>query len=360
MADDAFFRNLPKVSLHDHLDGGLRPATMLEIADEIGHELPAKTPEALGEWFVSAANSGELVQYLTTFDHTTAVMQRAEDLQRVAKEWVLDQADDGVVAAEARWAPEQHLRGGLSLDEAVAAVAAGLREGMTEAANSGKQITAHQILCAMRHADRSLEIAGLALRHRDTDLVCGFDIAGGEAGNSALNHKAAFDLLRHECLPYTIHAGEVEFASLQDSIDCASLRIGHGVKVAEDIRRRPDGSFQLGRVASWLRENRIPLEVCPTSNVQTGAVDELAGHPIAVLAWLGFNITLNCDNKLMGGTTLSHEFSLASEVFQLSTTDLAQIAVSGAAALFLDHDERTELIQNLTGAWMAAAFAEQG
>ena len=359
MADEAFFRKLPKVSLHDHLDGGLRPATILEIADEVGHPLPASTPETLGAWFVDAANSGELVTYLTTFDHTTAVMQRAEDLRRVAHEWVLDQAADGVVAAEARWAPEQHLRAGLSLDEAVEAVAQGLRDGMAEAEAAGTPVIARQILCAMRHADRSLEIAELALRHRDADLVCGFDIAGGEVGNSALKHRAAFDLLRHNVMPYTIHAGEVEFASLQDSIDCAGLRIGHGVKVAEDIRRRADGTFQLGRVASWIRDNRIPLEICPTSNVQTGAVDELEAHPLAVLAWCGFTVTLNCDNKLMGGTTLSNEYALASQVFRMSVTDLAQIALAGASSLFLDHDERSSLVQSMTSTWMAAAFADQ-
>lgn len=360
MADEAFFRNLPKVSLHDHLDGGLRPATMLEIADEVGHTLPASTPDALATWFTDAANSGSLERYLTTFAHTTALMQRAEDLRRVSAEWVLDQAADGVVAAETRWAPEQHQTMGLSLDETVEAVAQGLRDGMAQAKAAGTPIIARQILCAMRHADRSLEIARLALRHRDTDLVCGFDIAGGEVGNPASKHKAAFDLLRHEAFYYTIHAGEEgPLSSLLDAIDCGAMRIGHGVRTADDISRRTDGSFVLGRLASFIRNNRIPLEICPTSNVQTGAVTELAAHPLGVLAWLGFTVTINCDNKLMGGTTLSREYALVASAFQLSITEMAQFALAGASALFLDHDEREALLRDMTSAWMAASFTDQ-
>ena len=363
MADEEFFRNLPKVTLHDHLDGGLRPQTMIEIADDIGYRLPAGSADDLADWFFETANSGSLAQYLTTFDHTTACMQRAGDLRRVAREWVDDQVADGVVAGEARWAPEQHLRAGLSLDEAVEAVAEGLREGMDAAAAAGKPFIARQLLCAMRHADRSLEIAELALRHRDTDLVAGFDIAGGEQGNPPTNHLAAFHLLRDNDFFYTIHAGEEgPLESLHEALQvCGAMRLGHGVNIVQDITRDPQtGRYLLGRHARFVRDQQIPLEVCPSSNLQTGVASSIKEHPIGTLIWLGFNVTLNCDNRLVGSTTLSREYALVSEAFGLSTMQLAQIALAGASALFIDHAERTRLVQQMTLPWFQASVNERG
>lgn len=362
MADEEFFRNLPKVTLHDHLDGALRPATMIEIADEVGHQLPSTDADELGRWFHQTASSGSLTAYLTTFDHTVACMQRADDLRRVAREWVADQVADGVVAGEARWAPEQHLQRGLSMDEAVAAVAEGLREGMADAASTGTPFVARQLVTAMRHADRGLEIAELALRHRDTDLVAGFDIAGAEAGNPPARHLPAFRRLREADFFYTIHAGEEgELASIHEAVQvCGALRLGHGVNIVHDITRDADGRHRLGRLAGFVRDQRIPLEVCPSSNLQTGVAATIAEHPVGMLVWLDFNVTLNCDNRLMGATTLSHEYSLVSEAFGLSAGQLAQVALAGASALFLDHAERTRLLEQMAPAWAEVSANDRG
>ncbi|MGI5950689.1 MAG: adenosine deaminase [Brooklawnia sp.] len=362
MADESFFRALPKVALHDHLDGGLRPETMLQIADEVGHELPANDAEGLAGWFHRTASSGSLAQYLTCFDHTTACMQRADDLQRVAREWVADQVADGVIAGEARWAPEQHLRAGLRLDEAVEAVADGLREGMAQAAADGKTFVARQLVSAMRHADRSLEIAELALRHRDTSLVAGFDIAGGETGNLPSRHLPAFQRLREENFFYTIHAGEEgELDSLHEAVQvCGALRLGHGVNIIRDVTALPDGRHELGRLARFVRDQRIPLEVCPSSNLQTGVAPDIASHPVGSLIWLDFNVTLSCDNRLLGATTLSREYALVSQAFNLSSMQMAQIALAAASALFLDHAERQHLVARMTGPWLQASVTERG
>lgn len=357
MHDEDFFRALPTVVLHEHLDGSLRPATMVEIAAEIGHQLPADDAESLGRWFYEAANSGSLTRYLTTFAHTTACMQRARDLVRVAREWVLDLAADGVVAGEARWAPEQHTAAGLSMDEAVEAVAEGLRQGMDEAARAGTPVIARQLLTAMRHADNGVAVAELVLRHRETDLVAGFDIAGGEAGNPPIRHIEAFRLLRRNGAYYTIHGGEEgELLSLrQAAFDCAAMRIGHGVKVVEDITRDADGTAHLGPLATFVRNQRIMMEVCPGSNVQTGAATSIAEHPIGRLLDLDFNVSINTDNRLLGNTTLSREYALVAEAFDIPAGQLAQIAVQAAQALFLDHDEKACLVSSITGAWQAAA-----
>lgn len=362
MASEEFFRALPKVALHDHLDGGLRPASMIEIADEVGHTLPSTDAAELGEWFYATANSGTLAQYLTTFDHTIACMQRADDLVRVAREWVADQVADGVIAGEARWAPEQHLSRGLSLDEAVEAVGEGLHQGMADASAAGSPFIARQLVSAMRHGDRSLEIAELALRHRETDLVSGFDIAGGETGNPPSKHLAAFQLLRANDFFYTIHAGEEgPLSSMHEAVQtCGAMRLGHGVNIASDITLGPDGRHQLGSLARFIRDQRIPLEVCPSSNLQTGVADEMSAHPIGLLLWLDFQVTLSCDNRLMSATTVSREYALVSEAFRLSTMQLAQVALAGASALFLDHAERSRLIQQMTVPWLQASVHERG
>lgn len=362
MADESFFRALPKIALHDHLDGGLRPATMIEIADQVGHELPSTDAAQLGKWFYETANSGSLAEYLTTFDHTIACMQRAADLRRVAREWVADQVADGVIAGEARWAPEQHLSAGLSLDETVEAVADGLREGMADAEAAGTPFVARQLVSAMRHGARSLEIAELALRHRDDNLVAGFDIAGGETGNPPGKHLAAFQLLREHNFFYTIHAGEEgPLESIHEAVQhCGALRLGHGVNIASDISQTPDGRHQLGRLARFVRDQRIPLEVCPSSNLQTGVATDIASHPVGTLIWLDFNVTLNCDNRLMSATTLSREYALVSDAFKLSTMQLAQITLAAASSLFLDHVERQRLVARMTSPWLQASVAERG
>src|SRR5919112_1626366 len=226
----------PKALLHDHLDGGLRPATVIELAESVGHELPETDAELLGEWFVAAADSGSLERYLETFAHTVAVMQTEEALHRVAKECALDLAADGVVYAEVRFAPEQHLERGLSLDQVVEVVHAGFAAGCAEAAGQGRQVRVGILLTAMRHAARSQEIAELAVRFRDAGVV-GFDIAGAEAGFPPTRHLDAFEYLQRENYHFTIHAGEAfGLPSIWQAIQwCGADRLGHGVRIVDDI-----------------------------------------------------------------------------------------------------------------------------
>lgn len=360
-------RSLPKVSLHDHLDGGLRPSTIIELAEAVGHQLPSTDPVALGEWFRESANSGSLVRYLETFDHTIAVMQTREGLIRVAREFVEDLADDGVVYGEIRWAPEQHTAKGLSLDEAVEAVQQGLDEAVDSIVASGRAIQVGQLITAMRHADRGQEIAELAIRHRDKGAV-GFDIAGAEDGFLPSRFKDAFTYLAEHQFPATVHAGEA--AGLDSIVDALvhghALRLGHGVRIAEDIEidydadsEEPElGVVTLGQVASWVRDRGIVLEVCPSSNLQTGAVaafgGDIASHPIDLLFQLGFKVTVNTDNRLMSGVTLTDEFELLSETFDYDLDDLLELTLNAVDAAFLPLEDREALAAYVTEGYIHA------
>src|SRR3954471_4981456 len=307
----------PKALLHDHLDGGLRPATVVELADGIGHALPTTDAGELGRWFVEAAASGSLERYLETFAHTVAVMQTESSLHRVARECALDLAADGVVYAEVRYAPEQHTEEGLSLDAVVEAVLAGFADGSAEAAAAGRPIRVGTLLTAMRHAARSQEIAELAFRYRDRGVV-GFDIAGAEAGFPPTRHLDAFEYLQRENFHFTIHAGEAfGLPSIWQAIQwCGADRLGHGVRLVDDITGAPaEGDAMLGRLAAYVRDKRIPLELCPSSNVQTGAAASIAEHPIGLLHDLRFRVTVNTDNRLMSGTSMSREMTLLCEAF---------------------------------------------
>ncbi len=351
-------RAAPKVTLHDHLDGGLRPSTVLELADGIGHPLPADEPEALRGWFRDSCDSGSLVRYLETFDQTIAVMQDRAALHRVAYEFVLDQARDGVVYAEARWAPEQHLLGGLSLDDAVAAVRDGLVDGMTDAAAEGRPIVVRQLVTGMRHASASREIAELAVRWRD-DTVAGFDIAGAEAGYPPTRHLDAFDYLKRNNAYFTIHAGEAfGLPSIWEAVQlCGTNRLGHGVRLIDDITVDGDVAV-LGLLAHYVRNQRIPLELCPSSNVQTGAAPSIAEHPIGLLARLRFRVTVNCDNRLMSDTTLTREFRLLSEAFGYGLDDLEWFTKNAMKSAFLPFDHRLQLINEVITPGYAALRAE--
>ena len=337
-------RRAPKALLHDHLDGGLRPATILDLAAGIGHELPAATPEGLGEWFVAAADSGSLERYLTTFAHTVAVMQTPDALRRVARECALDLAADGVVYAEVRFAPEQHLERGLTLPEVVEAVLDGFRDGSSEAAAQGTPIRVGTLLTAMRHAARSMEIAELSIQYRDAGVV-GFDIAGAEAGYPPTRHLDAFEYLQRENSHFTIHAGEAfGLPSIWQALQwCGADRLGHGVRIVDDIG--PDNS--LGRLAAYVRDKRIPLELCPSSNVQTGAAASIREHPIGLLRDLRFRVTVNTDNRLMSGTSMSREMALLVEAFGYGWAELQWFTVNAMKSAFIPFDERLALINDV-------------
>ena len=350
----------PKVLLHDHLDGGLRPQTIIELAGAIGHQLPATEAGALGRWFADACDSGSLELYLETFGHTVAVMQTADALHRVAKEMVLDLAADGVVYVESRWAPEQHLEAGLSLDDAVEAVRDGLAAGMAEAQERGTPIVARQILTAMRHASGAREIAELAIRHRD-EGIAGFDIAGAEAGYPPTRHLDAFDYIKRNNGYITIHAGEgFGLPSIWEAVQlCGANRLGHGVRVIDDITITPDGVV-LGDLAGYVRNVRLPLEMCPSSNVQTGAAASIADHPVRTLAKLGFRVTVNTDNRLMSNTTLTDEFAKLAEAFDYRLTDIRWLTLNAIKSAFYPHPDRLTLIENVIKPGYQTLLAELG
>ncbi|MGJ0119171.1 adenosine deaminase [Williamsia sp. MIQD14] len=347
----------PKVLLHDHLDGGLRPATVLELAREVGYtELPADDADGLARWFRESADSGSLVRYLETFTHTVAVMQTAPALARVARECALDLAMDGVVYAEIRFAPEQHLTTGLSLDEVVEAVLEGFAEGAAQATEAGRRIEVRCLVTAMRHAARSREIAELAVRFRDRGVV-GFDIAGAEAGYPPSRHLDAFEYMRANNAPFTIHAGEAfGLPSIHEAISfCGTDRLGHGVRVIDDITlptgtdlaAHQFGGAELGVVANYVRDKRIPLELCPSSNVQTGAVASMAEHPFNVLARLRFRVTVNTDNRLMSDTSMSKEFITLHNQFGYGWADFERFTVNAMKSAFVHFDERLALIDDV-------------
>ncbi len=336
----------PKVLLHDHLDGGLRPGTVIELADSIGYgALPATDVDELGRWFRQSADSGSLVRYLETFAHTCGVMQDEKALVRVATECAEDLAADGIVYAEVRYAPELFTERGLGLDAIVEAVQAGFREGERRAAAAGRTIRIGTLLCAMRQNARSLEIAELAVRYRDAGVV-GFDIAGPEAGFPPTRNLDAFEYLRQQNAHFTIHAGEAfGLPSIWEALQhCGAERLGHGVRIVDDIKVAADGSVELGRLASYVRDRRIPLEMCPTSNLQTGAAPSIAEHPIGLLTRLRFRVTVNTDNRLMSGCTVTSEMAELVSAFGYGWEDLQWFTVNAMKSAFIGFEERLAII----------------
>jgi adenosine deaminase len=336
------------VLLHDHLDGGLRPATIIELARECGYtNLPSTDAEALGRWFFDAADSGSLERYLETFSHTLAVMQTRAGLHRVASECAQDLGADGVVYAEVRFAPEQHLEQGLTLPQVVQAVLDGFADGSRLAAAAGTPIRVRALLTAMRHAARSREIAELVVAFRDQE-VAGFDIAGAEAGFPPSRHLDAFEYLQRENEHFTIHAGEgFGLPSIWEAIQwCGAERLGHGVRIVDDITVDAQGHATLGRLAGYIRDRRIPLEVAPTSNVQTGAAASIAEHPIGLLTDLKFRVTVNTDNRLMSHVSMTSEMTALVDAFGYDWQRLQWFTINAMKSAFLPFDERLGLIEN--------------
>jgi adenosine deaminase len=341
-------REAPKVLLHEHLDGGLRPETIIELARETGYSgLPTSDPEALRRWFIVDAPGADLVRYLEGFAHTTVLMQTREQLERVAAESAIDLARDGVVYAEVRFAPEQHLNGGLTLHEVVRAVLDGFELGTKEAANEGHRIVVRAILSAMRQASLSETIAQLAIDFRG-EGVCAFDIAGPEDGFPPTKHLRAFHLIQREDFHLTIHAGEAYgLPSIWEAVQfCNAERLGHGVRIVDDIEEI-DGEYRLGRLANYVRDRRIPLEVCPTSNVHTGAAASIATHPIDLLKRLRFRVTLNTDNRLMSGITLSGEFATCASAFGWTLDDMEWLTLNAAKSAFYEFNQRLNMINTI-------------
>jgi adenosine deaminase len=352
-------KRLPKALLHDHLDGGLRPETIIEIAQKIGYKkLPTYDPKKLADWFEESCNSDSLVRYLETFSHTIAVMQSQEAIIRVSRECAVDLARDGVVYAEVRGAPELFIEQGLTFDQVVEATLEGYKQGMAEAAREGNQIRVKSLLCGMRQNNRSQEAAAAVVKYRNKGVV-GFDIAGPEDGFPPTNQLETFEYLRKENAHFTIHAGEAYgLPSIWEAIQiCGAERLGHGVRIIDDIDFSGDKP-KLGPLASYVRDRRIPLELCPTSNLQTGAVKTYSDHPIGILAKLRFRVTLNTDNRLMSRTSMSNEMIQCVRSFGWKFADLQRVTVNSLKSSFIPFEERLEIIEKVVKPAFAAISAE--
>ncbi len=334
---------LPKAVLHDHLDGGLRPETILDLAEATGYEhLPSNDPAELAKWF-DQSDATSLEHYLQAYEHTIALMQTPEALERAAYEAVEDLAADGVVYAELRYAPAQHLREGLTLDEVVLAVERGIRRG-AEATGC----VAGVLLCAMRQHDDSGKIAQLAITHRNNGVV-GFDLAGPEAGYPADSHLAACRAIREASMSLTLHAAEGDGPnSLWRALHrCGAHRIGHGVRIIENTTVANGEIVALGHLAASVRDQRVPLEVSITSNVDIGIYPSSAEHPVGMLHRAGFVITLNTDGRLMSDTTMSREFEIAARHHGFGIDDFRQVTEAALLAGFGPWPQRRRLIEEV-------------
>jgi adenosine deaminase len=345
----ATIRQAPKALLHDHLDGGLRPATVVDLAREFGYKgLPTTDVDELATWFRRGADRKSLELYLETFQHTVGVLQDRDAIIRVAAECAEDLAADGVVYAEVRYAPELSTEKGLTLDEVVEANLEGFRIGSMRAAEAGHPIVMKALVTAMRQAARSVEVAECAVRWRDAGVV-GFDIAGPEAGYRPTRHLEAFDKVRHENFHITIHAGEgFGLPSIWEALQfCGAERLGHGVRIVDDIQVLEDGSVALGRLAAFVRDRRIPLEMCPTSNVHSGAAASVAEHPIELLRRLRFRVTVNTDNRLMSNVSMSSEMQALDRAFGIGLGEMEWLTINAMKSAFAPFDERLRLINEV-------------
>jgi adenosine deaminase len=342
-------RRAPKVLLHDHLDGGLRPSTVVDLAREFGYRnLPTEDPDQLAAWFRRGADRKSLELYLETFEHTVGVLQERDAIVRVAAECAEDLAADGVVYAEVRYAPELSTERGLTLDEVIEANLEGFGIGADRAAGAGHPIVMRVLVTAMRQAARSVEVAEAAVRWRDAGVV-GFDIAGPEAGYRPTRHLEAFDFIRHENFHITIHAGEsFGLPSIWEALQfCGAERLGHGVRIVDDIAISPDGGVALGRLAAFVRDRRVPLEMCPTSNVHSGAAASIEEHPFDLLRRLRFRVTVNTDNRLMSNVSLSGEFAALDAAFGLGLGEMEWLTLNAMKSAFEPFDERLRLINTV-------------
>src|ERR1700756_387810 len=342
--DHQLLRSLPKVLLHEHLDGVLRPKSILELARSLKYDqLPTEDPEELARWFHQGANQGSLPKYLEGFAHTIAVMQTEEALERVAYEQAEDLSRDGVVYFETRFAPIFHTREGLTHQQVVAAVLKGLERGKKDFG-----ISSGLIICAMRNMDVSLEMAELAVDCRDRGVV-GFDLAGEEGGYPPKKHVDAFHYIQRENFNITIHAGEgYGKESIWQAIQyCGAHRIGHGTRLIDDIAVVDGKAVKLGDLAQYVLDKRIPLEICLLSNVHTGATPSLEQHPFKILYQKKFRVTLNTDNRLMSNTSMSQEFAAAAETFGLTLEDFEKITINSMKSAFLPYDRRCDFIYSV-------------
>ncbi|MBE2280790.1 MAG: adenosine deaminase [Ignavibacteriaceae bacterium] len=346
MTSEEIIKKVPKVLLHDHLDGSLRPSTIIELADKYNYtKLPSTNPEELASWFFRGANKGNLVEYLQGFEHTCAIMQTKEALKRVAFENLEDCKKDGICYIEIRFAPVFHTLNGLYPEDVVAAVLEGLEEGREEF-----KVDFGLILCGMRNMKGTEEIAELAVNFRKKGVV-GFDLAGEEGGYPPKKHIEAFDFIKRANFNITIHAGEAfGKESIWQALQwCGAHRIGHGTRLIEDmtIIDEETSKAKMGELAQFILDKRIPIEICLLSNVHTGAVASLEEHPLGIFYRNGFRVTLNTDNRLMSNTSMTKEFVTASKIFNLNINDIEKITINSMKSAFRSFDDRLKIIYDV-------------
>jgi adenosine deaminase len=355
--DNSLLKKLPKVLLHEHLDGVLRPKTVIELARAEGYgDLPTNDPEALAEWFHQGANQGSLGKYLEGFRHTIAVMQTEEAIERVAYEQAEDLSQDGVVYYETRFAPIFHTRKGLTHQQVVSAVLKGMARGRQDFG-----VQSGLIICAMRNMNVSLEMAELAVDFRARGVV-GFDLAGEEGGYPPKKHVDAFHYIQRENFNITVHAGEgYGKESIWQAIQyCGAHRIGHGTRIIDDIAVADGKAVKLGDLAQYVLDKRIPLEICLLSNVHTGATPSLGQHPFKILYQQKFRVTLNTDNRLMSNTSMTREFAAAAETFGLGIDDFEKITINAMKSAFLPYGQRIDVIYKTLKPGYARVRSEMG
>jgi adenosine deaminase len=354
-------RAAPKALLHDHLDGGIRPTTVLELADECGWtpRLPETDPAALQAWFTRGADTKDILQYLATFEHTCAVMQTSSAIERVAYEAVIDLAADGVVYAEVRFAPELHTANGLSMAEVIEAVCAGYRRGEADVRAAGGSIVVNAIVCAMRTEHRSLEVVETiqAMRSGESKIVA-FDLAGAETGFPPSLHAEALAVARHHQMNLTIHASEPpDLDLISNALELGAHRIGHGVRLRADTSVADDGSLRLGPLAQYVLDHQIHLEMAPTCHVQVGAVPDIESHPIAAFLRAGMNVGVNTDNRLMSGVLPSTEMATVAATFDLSWDEIERLVTNAVTSSFAPWAQRRRIVDEIVAPAYAALRA---
>jgi len=342
VTSDASLVALPKVALHDHLDGSLRVGTVVALAREVGYEkLPTTDVDELAEWFRQDKPSNNLETYLQAFGHTIAVLQEPEGVRRAVFESVEDLRDDGVVYGEIRFAPELNTAGSMSLTDAIDVASQALTD-----ASKQYGIEVNLLCCAMRNADHARAVAEAVIERRGTNVV-GFDLAGPERGFPASAHRDALVLLADAGVPITLHAGEGDgVASIANALECGARRIGHGVRIIEDMAL-VDGTWRLGPTAQRVREAGVTLEVCPTSNLHTGIYHRLADHPVDILFREGFAVAINTDNRLMSATTITKEYAGLRDIFGWGVDEFRAVATAAAQSAFIDTTRVGQLVDRL-------------
>ncbi len=345
MISNETLRKIPKVELHDHLDGGLRPETMLELGKEFSLDMPASTPQSLGDWLHRGADRKNLGLYLEGFAFTCGVMRTKESIERVAREAIEDLAAECVVYAELRFAPILLVRENLDLESIVEAALRGM-----EAGKKSTGTCFGLILCAMRNMapSFSLETAELAVAYRDRGVV-GFDIAGDESGHPPKRHQEAFQYIRNKNFNITIHAGEAfgPESIWQALQTCGAHRIGHGTRLLEDMVVHGTSIEKFGSLASYVRDRRIPLECCLSSNIQTGAAANLDEHPFNTYYRNDFRVCLCTDNRLMSDTSLSQELRIAVVHFGFTLRDIEKVTINAMKSAFAPYNERVRIIYDI-------------